>query len=154
MNVDKSREQKKEIFGMIFLLAQRWQNLGDQELASIGVTTKQWLLLVTLHVFFKEPPTLSQLAEAMGSSRQNVKQLASNLQKAGFIEILPDAGDKRILRFRLTQKNADIWESRADQDEAYISSLFGDISHQDINITRATIEKLLGITGEQLGIKS
>ena len=146
----QSLENKKEIFGMIFLLAQRWQNLGDQELASIGVTTKQWLLLVTLHVFFKEPPTLNQLAEAMGSSRQNVKQLAANLQKSGFLEIVQDGGDKRILRFRLTKKNADVWESRANRDEAYIGSLFGDVSQQDIVITRRTIERLVGISAEKL----
>jgi len=151
MIVDPSLDHKKEIFGMIFLLAQRWQNLGDQELASIGVTTKQWLLLVTLHVFFKEPPTLNQLAEAMGSSRQNVKQLASNLEKSGFLEIFQDASDKRILRFRLTRKNADVWESRAERDEAYIESLFGDVSDQDIVTTRMTIEKLVGISAEKLG---
>lgn len=152
--MDQSLEHKKEIFGMMFLLAQRWQNLGDQELASIGVTTKQWLLLVTLHVFFKNPPTLNQLAEAMGSSRQNVKQLASNLQKSGFLEIFKDTGDKRILRFRLTQKNADVWGSRAEQDEAYINSLFEDVSQQDILITRTTIEKLVRISAEKLGVKS
>ncbi|NQT61815.1 MAG: MarR family transcriptional regulator [Candidatus Marinimicrobia bacterium] len=152
MKLDASKDHKKEIFGMIFLLSQRWQNLGDQELVSIGVTTKQWLLLVTLHVFFREPPTLNQLAEAMGSSRQNVKQLAANLQKAGFLEILQDARDKRILRFRLTQKNTDIWESRAEQDEVYISSLFGDVSLDDIITTRSTIEKLVGISAEKLGI--
>ena len=154
MTIDKSLEHKKEIFGMIFLLAQRWQNLGDQELASIGVTTKQWMLLLTLHVFFTEPPTLNQLALAMGSSRQNVKQLASNLQKSGFLEILQDASDKRILRFRLTRKNAEVWESRTAQDEAYISSLFGDASAQAINTTRDTIEKLVAISAEKLGGKS
>ncbi len=151
MTNDPNIEPKKEIFGMIFLLALRWQNLGDQELASIGVTTKQWLLLLTLHLFFKEPPTLNQLAESMGSSRQNVKQLAINLQKSGYLEIIPDARDKRILRFRLTQKNTAVWESRVDQDEAYIASLFGDISHQNILTTKTTIEKLIAISAKKLG---
>ncbi|NQV41027.1 MAG: MarR family transcriptional regulator [Candidatus Marinimicrobia bacterium] len=152
MIADQSLEHKKEIFGMIFLLAQRWQNLGDQELASIGVTTKQWLLLVTLHVFFKVPPTLNQLTQVMGSSRQNVKQLASSLEKSGFLEIFQDASDKRILRFRLTQKNADVWESRVEQDEGYISSLFGDVRLEDIITTRDTIAKLISISAEKLGV--
>jgi len=154
MTIDQNADNKKEIFGMIFLLAQRWQNLGDQELASIGVTTKQWLLLVTLRVFFKEPPTLNQLAEAMGSSRQNVKQLASNLQKSGYLEIFQDTGDKRILRFRLTRKNAEVWEFRTQRDEEYISSLFGDVSLEDIITTRSTIERLVGISAEKLGGRS
>ncbi|NQV49709.1 MAG: MarR family transcriptional regulator [Candidatus Marinimicrobia bacterium] len=147
---DQSIESKKDIFGMIFLLGQRWQTLGDLELASIGVTTKQWLLLITLHVFFKDPPTLNQLTEAMGSSRQNVKQLASNLQRSGFLEIFQDAVDKRVLRFRLTQKNAEIWEARAQRDQEYINSLFGDASPQDILSTRSTLERLLAISFEKL----
>jgi len=150
MTVDQSIEPKKEIFGMIFLLGQRWQTLGDLELASIGVTTKQWLLLITLYVFFKDPPTLNQLTEAMGSSRQNVKQLASNLQRSGFLEIFQDTVDKRILRFRLTQKNAEIWEARAQRDQEYVSSLFGDASPQDIITTRTTLERLLAISFEKL----
>lgn len=154
MTTDQSVDHKKEMFGMIFLLAQRWQNLGDQELASIGVTTKQWLLLVTLHVFFDEPPTLNQLTVAMGSSRQNVKQLATNLQRSGFLEIFQDTDDKRILRFRLTRKNAEVWESRAQRDEEYIRSLFGDVSLQDIITTRTTIERLVGISGNMLRGKS
>ncbi len=154
MTNDNSMKHKKEIFGMVFLLAQRWQILGDQELAGIGITTKQWLLLVTLHVFFKEPPTLSQLADAMGSSRQNVKQLAANLQKSGYLEILQDKTDKRILRFRMTQKNKEVWEARADQDEAYINSLFTGVSHEDIVVTTRTIKRLVEISTEKLGENS
>lgn len=152
--MDQGTEHKKEIFGMIFLLAQRWQNLGDQELAEIGITTKQWFLLVTLNIFFKEPPTLNQLAEVMGSSRQNVKQLASNLQKSGFVEIFQDVTDKRTLRFRLTRKNVEVWEPRAKRDEEYISSLFGEVSLQDIITTRTTIEQLVAISGDLLKGKS
>ncbi len=152
--MDQGTEHKKEIFGMIFLLAQRWQNLGDQELAEIGITTKQWFLLVTLNIFFKEPPTLNQLAEVMGSSRQNVKQLASNLQKSGFVEIFQDVTDKRTLRFRLTRKNVEVWEPRAKRDEEYISSLFGEVSLQDIITTRKTIEQLVAISGDLLKGKS
>ncbi len=151
MIIDQNLEHKKEIFGMTFLLAQRWQNLGDQELASIGVTTKQWLLMVTLHMFFKEPPTLNQLTEAMGSSRQNVKQLATNLEKSGYLEIFQDTIDKRILRFRLTKKNAEVWEARAERDEAYIGSLFGDVSHEDLVTTLNTLKKLVSISAKKLG---
>lgn len=140
-------EYRKQLFGMIFLLAQRWQVLGDRELADSGITTKQWLLLVTMQALFTNPPSMNELAQAMGTSRQNVKQLAINLKKKGLIEIFQDDGDKRILRFRLTELNQSFWEKRADRDEQYIESLFANIPDSDLVVTVKTIEELTKYAG-------
>jgi len=123
----------KFIFGSVFLLAQRWQCLGDWELSADKLTTKQWLLLATIETFFQSPPTLSEITDAFGTSRQNVKQIALNLEKRGFIEIKPDENDRRILRFSVTQKSRDFWNKRAERDIEYISSLFEGLTEEEID---------------------
>lgn len=143
------KQDQKELFGLIFLLAQRWQHMGDMELKESGITTKQWFFLVTLHALFETPPNLNELTQAMGSSRQNVKQLALILEKKGFVEINQDSEDMRVQRFKLTPKNKAFWDERADKDEAFIRSLFGKTSAEDLRITNETIKSLLTITDEQ-----
>lgn len=126
-------EKKKFIFGSIFILAQKWQYLGDRELSADRLTTKQWLLLATIESFFQSPPTLTEITDVFGTSRQNVKQIALNLEKRGFLEIKPDEHDLRILRFSVTQKSRDFWNKRADRDIEYISRLFEGLTNEEID---------------------
>ncbi len=135
-------EKMKFIFGSIFVLAQKWQYLGDRELHADKLTTKQWLLLATIESFFQDPPTLSQVTEAFGTSRQNVKQIALNLEKRGFLTIEPDENDKRVLRFTVTRKSRDFWKNRADRDVAHITRLFEGLTEEEINFFYRGVIKL------------
>jgi len=146
MSTSTVTQDQKDLFGMIFMLAQRWQHIGDLELENSGITTKQWFLLVTLHALFDSPPNLNDLALSMGSTRQNVKQLAINLEKRGFIEIYQDEHDRRVQRFKLTPQNQSFWDARQENDKRFMASLFGHLPSNDIAITRKTIMALLDIT--------
>jgi len=146
MSTSPVSQDQKDLFGMIFMLAQRWQVIGDLELKNSGITTKQWFLLVTLHALFDSPPNLNDLALSMGSTRQNVKQLAINLEKRGFIEIYQDEHDRRVQRFKLTPKNQSFWDARQENDKRFMASLFEDLPSNDIATTRQTIMALLDIT--------
>jgi DNA-binding MarR family transcriptional regulator len=146
MEARQSNQDINQIFGMVFLLAQRWQMMGDRELKATGITTKQWMVLVSIQNLFEAPPSVSELANAMGSSRQNVKQLALNLEKKGFLEIIPDAKDLRIQRFVLTKKNEAFWAARQEQDQAFIKTLFQDLDAKQIAGTREAIEQMVTTT--------
>ncbi len=98
-----------ELFGMLFLLSQHMSRGADEALQGHGLTGRQWLLLVVLtRAFPAEKPTLSQAAEIYGTSRQNVKQIALQLQARGFVELLADPSDGRITRLGLTPKIAEL----------------------------------------------
>lgn len=142
MNEIEIIEKMKFIFGNLFLLAQRWQYIGDRELSTDNLTTKQWFLLVTIGTLFRTPPTLTEVTEALGTSRQNVKQIALNLEKRGFLEIRHDENDRRILRFKITQKSSDFWDKRADRDEKYVAGLFKGLTLEEIEMFHVGITKL------------
>jgi len=135
-------EKQKYIFGNIFLIANRLQVLGDKYLESDGMTTKQWLLTVMISQFHGKSPTLSEVAGLMGSSRQNVKQLALKLEEKGFLNIQKDKQDARALRLKLTEKSRTFWEERQNQDEEYLENLFKDFSSEEVDIIYKGFGKL------------
>lgn len=66
------------IYGMLFSLTNRIQTIGDKEFGDI--TLKQHFVLVGLSMF-EEAPTLKSMGELIGCSYQNVKRMASQLEK-------------------------------------------------------------------------
>lgn len=96
---------RAESFANVFLLAQLLSRLGDEVLAPLDLTTKQWLLLAVVAKGFGDTePTLTAVASVYGSSRQNVKQIAQQLEQRGWLRLVDDPDDRRAVRLQLTRK--------------------------------------------------
>ena len=93
--------------------------------------------------FGENPPMLSEVAELMGNSRQNVKQLALKLEEKGFLNICKDDRDARALRLKLTEKSREFWDKRGKQDDEYIAELFKDLSGEEITCMSKGFGKLM-----------
>lgn len=130
---DDILEKSKYIFGSIFLLSNRLQALVDQELSVDQITTKQWFLTALLEQFGDDPPTISEVAEAMGSSHQNVKQIALKLQEKDFLILEKDEKDRRATRLKLTEKSFSFWSKRQGENRRFIIELFKDLSEEEVN---------------------
>lgn len=114
-------EQKAYIFGTIFTLSNRLQVLGDE--FDENITTKQWLFILGVSRF-EEPPTISEVANFIGYSRQNAKRIAAALQKNGYVEIAKDKNDARALRIRLTSKCINYFENRDKREIEFLEKIF------------------------------
>ncbi|HNR44692.1 MAG TPA: MarR family transcriptional regulator [Methanofastidiosum sp.] len=136
------RSKTFEIFGKIFFLSNRLEYLGDNELRKDGLTTKQWQLIAVTGKYFTYPPSVSEVAEVLSTTHQNIKQIALKLQEKGFILIEKDEKDRRVLRLRLTEKNRKYWESKSDEDVAFISSLFSALADQELQELYILLNKL------------
>jgi DNA-binding MarR family transcriptional regulator len=96
---------RAEAFGSLFVIMAHLSRRADRELADLGLTTRQWLLLAVLtNALPGSRPSLSEAAEKYGSSRQNVKQVALGLEARGFVRLVPDPADARTTRIELTDK--------------------------------------------------
>ena len=71
-------------------------------------------------------PTISEAATAFGTSRQNIKRIASDLQKKGYLIITTDPADQRIQRLVLTGKHTEVFEGEENLkwQEQFIRDLF------------------------------
>lgn len=114
-------EQKAYIFGTIFTLSNRLQTLGDE--FDKNITTKQWLFILAISRF-KEPPTISEVANFIGYSRQNAKRIAADLHEAGYVILRKDKNDARALRVKLTSECIQYFKKRDKREIEFLEQIF------------------------------
>lgn len=140
---------RAEAFGSLFVLMQHLSRRADRELADLGLTTRQWLLLAILTKAFPgASPSLSEAAEQYGSSRQNVKQVALGLEARGFVRLVPDLTDARTTRIEVTDRVHDFDEPQMVQrTEAMLADAFAGLTPVETRDLLALVRRwLAGLT--------
>jgi len=117
--------------------------LLEREFKEFDVTTKQWFLSETIHTLFDYPPTMKEVASEMGSSYQNIKQVALKLQQKGLLKLERDKKDARITRLRLTEQSHDFWQKTDSKGTIFRENMFKEMNNKDIATARALLEKIL-----------
>jgi DNA-binding MarR family transcriptional regulator len=135
-------EMKGYIIVLIFLIQQRWSYIINKKFQKDHITTKQWLMLIILGSAFPSPPSMQEVAEAMSTTHQNVKQLAIRLEKRGLLKIERDSQNKRILRLKTTEECEEFWEKRKNNDIKSINDLFKGLEADEVKILSEIMIKL------------
>jgi len=136
-------EDGQYIFGSIFVVANRMDTLLERELNNHDITTKQWLLSVVIDSLFDEPPTIKEVAKEMGSSHQNVKQVALKLEQKGLLKLEKDKKDARATKISLTDESYAFWAKTEGKGVAFIEAVFKDIEKDELSKVRAVLVKML-----------
>ena len=152
MNYDEAMNMNKVQFGQMppqaFLLGllsafdNRYQAAADRFFKEI--TWKQFFAIICINLC-KEPPTLNDLSEVMGSSHQNVKQILLKLEGKGFASMMADEKDKRKQRYFVTDKCRKFLETNDNQSKTssqIIAQIFDGVSDKDLTVTIKTIMKM------------
>ena len=137
------KELQQYVFGSLFLLANKLQIKGDKFLSEDNITLRQWLLTVMILQFKDQYPTLGDVARMMGTSHQNVKQLANKLKERGFLEIEKDKEDARAIRLKLTEKSFYFWFAKEKENDRFMTELFEDLSQEEVTVIARGFDKLL-----------
>ena len=124
------------LLGLISAFENRFQAIADNAMKEIS--WKQFFLIICINMC-KEPPTLGELAEIVGSSHQNVKQLLLKLEKKDFICFVPDEEDKRKQRIHLTEHCREFCEKNDVTSQVIMAKMFDGIPEKDILTTIQTI---------------
>ncbi len=133
-------DKQKLLFGTLFSTSNKLQTFGDSFLEKLSA--KQWFLLAAIQSCEPEIPTLTRLVPIVGSSRQNIKQLALKLKKIGFLNIEDDLVDTRAVRLSLTEQCRVYWKNREDKDASFLNDLFCGLSDEEIDSSIKTLNKL------------
>jgi DNA-binding MarR family transcriptional regulator len=102
-------------------------------------------MIIILANAFQKPPSMQEVADAMSTTHQNVKQLATRLESRGFLNIERDKKNKRILRLKITEKCTDYWDKRSPEDMKSINSFFQvleDLEVKELFRIMSKIEKM------------
>ncbi len=133
-------ETKWVLFGTFFAFHNRLQTTGDSFFEEI--TCKQFFLIICLGLFGEKVPTIKELAEVMGSSHQNVKQMVNKLERNGFVELQKDEKDKRKIRVWGTKKLHVLDEKYGEKSMEFMELFYAGIAPEDIENMYNTITKL------------
>ncbi len=136
------------IFGLLLIISNKMNTLLEREFKEFDVTTTQWFLSETINSLFDSPPTLKEVANAMGSSHQNVKQVAIKLQQKGLLTPEKDKKDARATRLKMTEKSHDFWKRTEAKGEIFRDKMFKEIDSKEIARTRNLLEKILSNLAE------
>lgn len=126
-----------QAFRLVIALAQQLRTLMDRQLGASGVTTQQAALLTVVDMLGR--PALTEAARALAMTHQNVKQLATALERKGFLEIVPDDNDARSKRLVTTRRHKAFWGRRNATDHASVAEWFAGMSDEEV----ARLVKLL-----------
>lgn len=137
--MQKQLDTKYFLFGVLNAFGNKLQVVGDAFFEEIS--SKQWFALACISLC-EEPPTVNQVAEIMGCSHQNLKQILMKLEKLGFIVFKQDESDKRKLRIEFTEQ-VDLLNHKYEAASAkFLDSLYEDIQEEELVITLRTLQKM------------
>ena len=124
------------LLGLLSAFDNRFQASADKFFKEI--TWKQYFAVISIDLF-KEAPTINELADFMGCSHQNVKQILLKLQVKGFIKLFPDKSDKRKLRIQLTKIGKDFLLNNEEKANGIVQKIFKGIDEEHIKTTIQTL---------------
>lgn len=130
---------KRLLFAFVFINENKLQTIFDRY--QDGVTSKQWLLLA-IASSFKMPPALTDVGEAMGCSRQNVKKIAVILEQKGYVKLVKDTSDGRSLRITMTEKFEEFSKQSEEYNAEVLDVVFREFSKEQLENFYESTEKL------------
>lgn len=138
-----SMKDRKFVFGSVLIVANRMDTLLERELKEYDVTAKQWFLTIVVDNSFDKPPTIKEAAREMGTSHQNVKQVALKLEQKGLLTLEKDKKDARVTRIRLADKSYKLGEITQSKAATFTEALFKGIDEDEMSKARAVLQKMM-----------
>lgn len=140
--MEENPKRQTLLFGAICRVNNQYQSIGDKYYNSISLKQEYLLSLMEYH-FSGKSPTLNELAESMGSSHQNIKQIVLKLVEKGYLIIEQDSKDKRKRRVSFTKKYFDNKEKFVKRREVFIRSIFNNVSDEEIENSLKVMNKII-----------
>lgn len=127
------------LLGLLSAFNNRYQAKADNFFEEMS--WKQFFAICCID-FCKVPPSIKELAQKMGSSHQNVKQILNKLEKKGYVQTISDQNDKRIQRIIVTERMKAFLKTNDEGSKMTVGKIFEGIASEDIATTISTILKM------------
>lgn len=124
------------LIGLLSAFENRFQAAADSAMKEIS--WKQFFAIICINMC-KDTPTVKELAEIMGSSHQNVKQILLKLEKKGFVHIFVDEKDKRKQRIEITDYCREFCAKNDESAMNTMKRMFEGITEEQLQVTIQTI---------------
>jgi DNA-binding MarR family transcriptional regulator len=131
-----------QAFRLVLALAQELRTLMDQRLAPSGLTTQQAALLTVIEMLGR--PAMTEAARALAMTHQNVKQLATALERKGFLKMVQDDRDARSKRMVTTPRHKAFWAQRNPDDHHCVAQWLSRLDSGEMAMLVRLLAKAMG----------
>lgn len=133
---DIDLEIKLKLRDMMEALLYDW-NKNSENGKSNGITNgkltrRQFNFLEAIKKKTDGSPSLNLVAKALGTTRQNARQIAVSLQKRGFLKIEKDKKDARSLKLVLNDMDNGFWQKAETGFANQLNSNFNSINSNEL----------------------
>ncbi len=126
------KDPKQVLFGGTFVLANKLQNVGDKLVS--GLSVKQWFLLRNIIDLPDKPaPTITQIAYAMDSTRQNITKMLEAMEREGLVRIEKNASDRRSRSVSITESGLALMEQTFISGKQFLDRLYEGIAPDEFD---------------------
>lgn len=143
MNYFENINDQEYIFASLLLIANKMDTLLERSLSKYNITSKQWFMLILTVNAFKEPPSIKEIAAVMGSSHQNVKQLALKLSAKGMIVLEKDKKDLRATKVILTNECFLLFKNLEKEGFVFMNKFYKEIRNSQLRDSRRFINQIM-----------
>ena len=142
MNYYENINDQEYIFASILMIANKMDTLLERSLSKYNITAKQWFMIIVAANAFKESPSIKELARVMGSSHQNVKQLALKLEAKGMVLLEKDKKDQRATKVILTKECFDLFILLEKEGSIFMSKFYEGITPCQLKNNRTLLNRI------------
>lgn len=143
MNYFENITDQEYIFATMLLVANKMDTLLERALIEYNITAKQWFMLIVTVNAFKEAPSIKEIAKVMGSSHQNIKQLALKLEAKGMVVLEKDKRDLRATKVTLTKECFQLFKKLEKEGLVFMNKFYKEIDSKELENGRMFISKIM-----------
>ena len=133
-------------FRLVLAAAQQLRTRMDARLRADDLTTQQAAVLTAVSAL--DAPSVSDVAAAVGSTRQNITQLVNALVRKGMLGVHDDPTDSRRRVLETTRLSNDYWERRDADDFAAVAGWFGMLDADELRGLCDALERVVAPSGQ------
>lgn len=112
------------------------------------LTVKQFLTLLGIY-HIEENPNYNKIAQKLGTTKQNAKQLVSILERKGYVTVTQSIDDRRSVNVRVTDSAKKTIELSSAQSIAFLEQMGSNLTQDEMEILWKLLMKLYSFDGEE-----
>jgi DNA-binding MarR family transcriptional regulator len=136
-------------FRLVLATAQLLRTRMDARLRPDDLTTQQAAVLTAVSAL--DAPSITDVATAIGSTRQNVTQLVNALERKEMLRVDDDPGDSRRRVLTTTRLSDDYWQQRNPGDFAAVAAWFTALDESELAALCDALERVVAQDGDRVG---
>lgn len=137
----------RQTYATLFSLSNKLQIDGDRYLGIL--TSRQLMTMIAIIHLPKEQTSLNAIARKLGTTKQNVKQLVTALEKKNLIIMKHSDSDKRACTVEITEHGKEVLLESNERGMSFFAEIFKDFSTDELETFWGFMKKLYRYDAEE-----